>query len=276
MPQTLAIPCWIYQHFGADLSLEHPEHNFGGWKKVTLDFARERTAVVSMHVWDVEGPERYPRAWTVYPYFARTGRIVEEVYPRLFEAVRGAGLPLFHVAGGNDYYRHYPGYKRAMELAGETAPDQRLDKVPERVESDPAQEAFNQFRREHGYPGAGNTEEGQAVHRSLRFPKAAEPQGDEGVAENSAQLLALCRERGINHLIYCGFAVNWCILASPGGMNEMHRHGITCSIIRDATTAIENRESIAGEDHKEEALWRVSMCYGFVFEAGDVVGALRR
>lgn len=274
MAQTLSIPCWIYQHFGADLSLEHPESNFGGWRKVTLDFSREHTAVVSMHVWEVDGPEKYPKAWGVYPYFGRTRKIVREVYPRLFAAVRGSDLPLFHVAGGNDYYRDYPGYQRAVDLAGEAAPDKGTEKVPERVESDPTQEAFNRFRRENAYPGPGNDEERAAIHGALRFPREAEPQGEEGVAENGAQLLALCRERGINHLIYCGFAVNWCLLASPGGMDEMHRHGITCSIIRDATTAIENRESIVEERHKQEALWRISMCYGFVFESGDLVEAL--
>ena len=47
------------------------------------------------------------------------------------------------------------------------------------------------------------------------------------MAENTPQLLALCVHHGINHLVYCGFAVDWCLLMSPGGMLEITRHGDT-------------------------------------------------
>ncbi|MHB8865809.1 MAG: hypothetical protein ACYC6N_25805, partial [Pirellulaceae bacterium] len=80
----------------------------------------------------------------------------------------------------------------------------------------------------------------------------------------------------INHLVYFGFAINWCLLMSPGGMLEMSRHGVMCSAIRQATTAVESRESARQQWAKELGLWRVALAWGFVFDVDDLVAALAR
>jgi hypothetical protein len=54
----------------------------------------------------------------------------------------------------------------------------------------------------------------------------------------------------------------------------MDRRGYICSTIREAVTAVESRESARGEGHKEEALWRVALLYGFVFHVDDFVAAI--
>jgi hypothetical protein len=58
------------------------------------------------------------------------------------------------------------------------------------------------------------------------------------------------------------------------GMVDMHRHGVFCSVIRDATTAVEMAETARDQIAKELALWRVSLQYGFVFESRDLMNAL--
>ncbi|MDF2670404.1 MAG: hypothetical protein K0R67_2710, partial [Paenibacillus sp.] len=88
-------------------------------------------------------------------------------------------------------------------------------------------------------------------------------------------LFALCKEHGINHLIYTGFAINWCLLLSPGGMADMTKHGIICSAIRQAVTAVENKETARQELNKEQALWRVALAFGFVYDVDDFVQAVR-
>ena len=85
---------------------------------------------------------------------------------------------------------------------------------------------------------------------------------------------ALCRAQGINHLVYVGFAINWCLLMSPGGMVDMARHGCLCSTIREATTAVENRETAREQREKQQALWRVALEFGFVFGLDDFLKAL--
>ncbi len=56
----------------------------------------------------------------------------------------------------------------------------------------------------------------------------------------------------------------------------MSRHGIMCSTIREATTAVENRETAREELAKEIALWRVAIAFGYVFNLDDFVAALAR
>ncbi|MFO8079566.1 MAG: hypothetical protein R6V07_04585, partial [Armatimonadota bacterium] len=63
---------------------------------------------------------------------------------------------------------------------------------------------------------------------------------------------------------------------SPGGMADMSRHGIMCSTIREATTAVENAETAREELAKQIALWRVALAFGYVFDLEDFLAALER
>ena len=270
MGRVLTIPTWYYQHHDADYDLPVPEHGFGGWRKSRLDFARDRAAVVCMHAWDAgTTPEEYPGWWRCVPYIPRANDIVRDVFPPLFAAVRAAGMPLFHVVGGGTYYSDLPGYQRAVALAGPEPP--ALDQV----ETDPHRAALNAFRSDRVFAGAHNVEDTARGSERIDFPEEARPQGDEGVAASAAQLFALCKEAGVNHLVYCGFAINWCLLLSPGGMADMQKHGVMCSALRQATVAVENKESAADQLCKELALWRVALAFGFVFDVEDFVTALK-
>ena len=106
------------------------------------------------------------------------------------------------------------------------------------------------------------------------MPPTARPIGAEGIAADGTQLAALCRAHEINHLIYVGFALNWCLLMSPGGMVDMRRCGVLCSTITEATTAVENRETARAEHEKQQALWRVALEFGLVFSLPDFLHAL--
>jgi hypothetical protein len=57
-------------------------------------------------------------------------------------------------------------------------------------------------------------------------------------------------------------------------MVEMSRHGLLCSTIREATTAIEHRETARTETAKALALWRVALAFGFVFDLEDFLAEL--
>ncbi len=84
----------------------------------------------------------------------------------------------------------------------------------------------------------------------------------------------LCREAGINHLIYVGFDINMCLWFSPGGMAEMQQHGLICSTIRQAVTACESKETARQELAKETALWLVAVNFGFVFDLDDFIASV--
>ncbi len=268
MSEPWPIPAWYYQHFDADFDLDVPEEAFGGWKKKALDFAPGHTAVVVMHAWDTGSFEEHPGWYRTVPYIPRANEIARTIFPGLLEAVRASGLPLFHVVGGGEYFKSYSGYQRARDLAGPEPPPL------EKVVADPAHEALRRFRHDNVHPGADNAPDIERGCKKIDFLPQARPQGEEGIAENGRQLFALCKESGVNHLVYAGFAINWCLLLSPGGMAEMQRYGLLCSALRQATTAVESKGSARDEVCKELALWRVALSYGFVFDVEDLITAL--
>ncbi len=266
---TIKLPASYYQHFDADFTLDVPGEGYGGWKTADIEISREHTALVVMHAWDMGTREQFPGWHRAVEYIPRADEICRTVFPKLLSAARESGFNLFHVVGGGDYYSHLPGYKRAVELAGPEPPPL------ESAKSDPVIERLREFRAERVFVGRHNEADVKRGFERIGFPPEAGPLEDEGVAENSHQLHALCRNAGVNHLIYAGFAINWCLLMSPGGMLDMSRRGYMCSVIRDATTAVENRESARTESHKEEALWRVALSFGLVFDSDSIVRALR-
>ena len=266
--RPITLTASYYQQFDADYTRPIPGEGYGGWQQTPLTLALEHTALVVMHAWNHGRQESVPGWYRAVEYIPRSNAILCNVFPPLLAAVRAAGLTLLHVVGGGDYYSHLPGYQRAVALAG---PEPELPRLP----SDPTLDALRAFRRRAVFVGEHNEADVGRGFGDLDFAEAARPQGDEGIAENAHQLAALCAGSGINHLIYAGFAVNWCLLMSPGGMVHMNRRGVMCSVLRQAVTAVENRESARGEAHKEEALWRIALAFGFVFEADELVIRLK-
>lgn len=257
-----------YQQFDADYSREVPAEGYVGWKQINIDICPERTALVVMHAWDTGSLEKFSGWYRAVEFLPRARKICQEIFPPLLAAVRNSKLSLFHVTGGGGYGRKYPGYKRAVELAGPEG--QPL----EHIRDDIAVEKLREIRNTCSYVGPENQADVAAAFKSIDFAPEACPKGDEGVAENAHQLFALCKDAGINHLIYTGFAINWCLLMSPGGMVDMSRRGLICSTIRQAVTALENKETAGKELCKEIALWRIALGFGFVFDLDAVLTAI--
>jgi nicotinamidase-related amidase len=265
----MKIKASYYQQFDADLGLDVPGEGYGGWGEADIEISLEHTAVVVMHAWDCGTPEQYPGWFRCVEYIPRAEQICREVFPPLLDAVRRSPMKLYHVVRTGDHYKRWPGYARAVDLA----------KPPNSVEHIPGDESLDklaQFRREHVFVGLHNEADVAAGFANIDFATEAMPVGDEGIAEDSEQLFALCREDGVNHLIYAGFAIDGCLLISPGGMVDMSRRGIMCSALRDAVTAIENKETAREEICKQIALWRVALFYGFVFQCKDLIEALAK
>jgi nicotinamidase-related amidase len=264
----MRLPAQLYRQFDADPARAVPGEGYGGWHTTEVELAPAHTALVVMHAWDCGQPHEYPGWRRAVEYTSRAEKILAEVFPPLLAAVRASPLPVFHVVGGGkDYYSHLPGYQRTLHLAGQSSD-------PARMAPDPVYLQLQRQRTDHGSPGAHNTADIAAGFARLDFAPQARPVGVEGIAENGDQLAALCRAQGINHLVYIGFALNWCLLMSPGGMVDMARHGCLCSTLAEATTAVENRETAREEREKQQALWRVALEFGFVFALNDFVRAL--
>lgn len=265
---TLLVPAQTYQQFDADFSRDVPAEGYGGWRNVELEISPEHTAVVVMHAWDCGTRAAFPGWHRAVEYIPRAAAICQDVLPHLLETVRASPLRLFHVvSGAHPDIEEYSGYCRAVELAGE-------EPKIERIAEDPVLKKLRQFRAQSVFPGAHNQADIARGFANLSFPPQARPQENEGIAATSRQLFALCKEGGINHLIYAGFAIDGCLLSSPGGMHDMSAHGVLCSTLSDAVTAIEHKESAREEWAKKIALWRVAVLYGFVFQTASFCAAL--
>ena len=267
--KTIKIPANYYQQFDADYCLDIPGEGYGGWKKTEIELSLKHTAVVVMHAWNCGTREQYPGWYRAVEYIPRSQEILRAVFPPFLGAVRRSNMFLYHVVSKGGYYQQYPGFQRAVRLAGP-------ESVSEKAKIDVGLESLRRFRAEHVSPGRHNQDDIKAGFSRMDFPPEAKPEGAEGIAENEAQLFALCKTDGVNHLIYAGFAVNWCLLMSPGGMLDMSRRGFMCSTFRQAVTAVENKESAHFESHKEEALWRVALAFGFVFNIDDFIAAFSK
>ncbi len=264
----MKIKAHYYQQFDADLNLDVPQDSYGGWQSAEIDLDPARSAIVLMHAWNCGTPGQYPGWYRCCPGILKTYEICENVLPPLLAAVRASSLPLFHVVGWAEYYQDYPGYQRAVELAGPPP------EPPVGAEPDETLEELRRFREDNCFVGKHNREDVNRGASKIDFPKPAKPLGDEGIAKNAHQLTALARDAGVNHLIYCGFNIDWCLLMSAGGMLDMQRRGFMCSAIRDAVTAVESKESAPQEFAKQIGLWRVAINFGFVFDSADLICAL--
>lgn len=267
-PRLVRLPANLYQQFDADFTRDVPGEGYGGWQREEIELDLSHTAFVSMHAWETGTREMYPGWYRAVEYIPRSQEICRTVYPGLLKSIRSAGATLLHVVGGGNYYQSLPGYQRTRELAGSAPPG------PEFIPSDPSLQKLHELRAKRVFVGPHNAADVDRGFAKLDFPLEARPLDSESIAEDSHQLFALCKHLGINHLIYFGFAINWCLLMSPGGMLDMSRHGIMCSAIRQATTAVENRDSARTQWAKELGLWRVALAWGFVFDVDDVTTAL--
>lgn len=263
------LPAWIYQQFDADYALPVPGEGYGGWKSVDVEMDLARTALVSMHAWGGSVMGQFPGLDRCVEYRPRSFEIMRTQFPPLLRAAREAPLTVIHVVGGGPYYRKYPGFQKTLALMSPSAAPIPASGAPE----DPLIQKLVALKSELSFVGAHNAADAAAARQVVDFGAGAEPVGDEYIAEDSAQLHAVCRHLGISHLIYIGFAINWCILLSPGGMADMSRKGYFCSAVRQAVTAVENKESARTEAHKEEGLWRTALAFGLVFDAEALIAA---
>ncbi len=266
--KPVKLPASYYQQFDADYTRDVPAEGYGGWKTAGIELAPDHTAVVVMHAWECGTMEQWPGWRRCVEYHPRALKILAEVFPPLLAAVRASPLPLFHVVGGRDYYSRLPGYRQTVKLAGPSLKHRPAAK-------DPVSKRLEKFRANEVFVGQHNWPDVRAGFKKLDFAPEARPVGDEPIAKDGHQLAAVCRAHGINHLVYVGFAINWCLLMSPGGMIDLGRYGVMCSTIREAVTAVENAETARTEREKSQALWRVAINSGFVFGLEDFTRMLQ-
>ena len=109
----------------------------------------------------------------------------------------------------------------------------------------------------------------------LRISPHLEPTGDDVVLSTGEELHALCRERGIKHLVYAGFATNICVLFRDYGVRAMSQRGYNILFLRDATTGVEGSETVEDLGATRSAIFFIETKVGASTTAEAFVEACR-
>ena len=96
---------------------------------------------------------------------------------------------------------------------------------------------------------------------------------EEYVIATGQQLHDLLAQKGILHLIYVGFATNWCVLGRDYGIRAMSGRGYNIILLREATTGVEFPDTVDQLFTTEIAIREVEQQYGFTSSKKDFLRA---
>jgi len=98
----------------------------------------------------------------------------------------------------------------------------------------------------------------------------------DGVGISTAGFRDYLRQRGIDTLIYCGYASNWCVTTRPTGLIFMQREGFRTFIVRDGCIGFETPESYDGQWGHRMAVSYIESNWGASTTVADMANALCR
>ena len=215
------------------------------------------TALVLVDLWNVH----FIETW-----IERAKQVTVDCVVPVIDAARKVGMTIVH-APSPSVAAQYPQLKR--------------HKPPE--PSTPSTWPPSDFRGRQGdyavYRGPRSQPPGIGVHwdklaSQLSMSPAIDVQEDEFVIATGQQLHELLEEKRILHLIFAGFATNWCVLGRDYGIRSMSRYGYNIILLRDATTGVEFPDTYDNLFTTEIAIREVEQQYGFSASNADFFAAV--
>ncbi|MBI2194107.1 MAG: isochorismatase family protein [Planctomycetes bacterium] len=232
-------------------------------REIEMVLPVEATALVLVDTWN----SHFIESW-----IERASHVMTEKLVPALAAARGAGLMVIH-APCPDVARQFPDHR----------PDGVKTAVaPPGVEPDwpPAS-----FRRREGayraYVGPRSQPPGIMVHYEkvkdqLGMSPLIDVRPDEKVVATGSELHHVLAQRRILHLIYAGFAANWCLLGRDYGIRAMSRRGYHFIVLRDCTTGVEFPDTLDGCLVTEIAIREIEQQYGFSASNEDFFSACQK
>ncbi len=215
-------------------------------REITMALPVEQTALVLVDLWNIH----FCESW-----LARATDVLKAKVLPAIEAARRAGLTVVH-APSPPVAAQYPQLQRhkpAPQWAPPTWP--------------PAE-----FRRREGpyaaFKGPRDQPPGigpwwDPIAHKLSISPAVTVLDEEYVLATGQQLHELAEEKGILHLIYAGFATNWCIMHRDYGVRAMSGRGYNVILLRDATMGVEYPDTLHDLFATEMAIRDVETQCGF-------------
>ena len=222
-------------------------------REVGMALPLDQTALVLVDVWD----NHFIESW-----LERATRVTEEGVVPVLAVARRAEMTIVH-APSPPIAEQYEQVKRHKP----SAPNAVSDWPPA------------QFRARAGecaaFRGPRAQPPGIPSIPELGMSPLVEVREEEFVVATGEQLHELAREKGLLHLIYAGFATNWCILNRDYGMRAMGRRGYNMILLRDATAGVEFPDTVDACFATETALREVEQQLGFSASNADFFAACK-
>ena len=210
-------------------------------RQLVMELPVEQTALVLVDLWN----KHFIESW-----LERAGEVTREKVMPALAAARTAGLPVVHAPS--------PEVAAQFEQLGRHTPP------PPAADPDWPPPAFRARQGEYAaFRGPRAQPPGIPGITGLGMSPAVDVEPEEWVVATGQQLHDLCRQLGVLHLVYAGFATNWCILNRDYGLRAMARRGYNLILLRDATAGVEFPDTLDGLLATEMAVREVEQQLGF-------------
>lgn len=251
---TISLPVRFYRAV--------PASNPEGLVTEVWDLDVGKTAFIELHCWNIGCPGgiSVPEDYWVFmgspQNHEHMWRIVKEEIAPAMQAARAIGMPVVHVQGAQIAGR-YPELQPPMV---EPPPVPRARAISD-----------HNSRRANRVHGEGFVEWKHWADCDVAEP--VRPMQGDTVVVTTEQFDGWLRTRGIDTLLYTGFATNLCILESPGAVKAMSALGYRCVILREATTAVEFPETMETRSHTVNAIRYIEAWCGYSASSRDFIKA---
>ena len=210
-------------------------------RQITMSLPVSQTGLVLVDVWN----NHFIESW-----LERAEQITRDAVVPILNAARQVGLTIVHA----------PSPEVAVkfdQMAG-------YESFSAEIESDWPPAEFRERQGEFSaYRGPRHQPPGIPKIESLDMSSAIEVGEEDFVIASGQQLHDLCRERKILHLVYAGFATNWCVVGRDYGLRSMRKLGYNLILLRDATTGVEFPDTIHNLMATELAIREAEQQIGF-------------
>lgn len=205
-----------------ELTLQTRDLDSGRIALATEKIDPARVGVIAVDVWNF--------------HWCKTATMrVDAIVPRLNQALEAArALGMTVMLRPSDVVDNYVGYpQRQTVLALPEVPVPAVVDVTCPAPPDAGGCACGRERCAVNYGWDG-------MHPGLRIGE------NDLMPDTQSEVYAICRQRGLTHLIYAGFHTQVCLLGKPMGLKAMKSAGLRCILARDMTDAHPGYEPARG------------------------------
>lgn len=237
------------------------EENFER-RELTFPLPVDQTALVLVDLWNVHHIDSWVER--------ETAVLKEKILP-VIDAAREAGLTIVQ-APSPEVIRNQEKLQKRV-YGGWTDPNIKQPSVDwppaEFMERSGDYHAFRHPR--HQPPGVQRFWE--KLEGQMDISPLVQMADSDFLVATGDQLHALFRENEVLHILYAGFATNWCIMGRDYGVAPMSGRGYNVILLRDATEGVEFPDTLEKGWATELAVREVEQKYGYTATSGDLIAA---